>query len=148
MTKTVIMDSTAGADNADNKLVDLGAKAAAKKQEKVVDLGAGAAGLPARAVKNGDGTITLPLRLPVSIKVRDLNDKETEERFDAFTFHYLKGADIRAIQAAKPEMANIVAFSRSTGINQAIMDGVFDDLHIADINDGAAIMSFFTNGGQ
>lgn len=106
-----------------------------------------AAELPARAIKNANGTVTLPLRVPVSVRVRDHAGKERTDTYRELTFSYLTGGDIRAIQTATKDMASVVSFARATKTSQAVMNAIFDKLHAADIRDGDQIMSFFVQGG-
>ncbi|KAA6204502.1 MAG: hypothetical protein DU429_07555 [Candidatus Tokpelaia sp.] len=144
--KEVIMDAelvtAAGIEPQADIVIDETAAAGAA----VVDEAAGDEALPARAIRNANGTITLPLRFPVSVKVKKANGTIAEEKYDRLTFHYLTGADVRAIMTAPKDMANITTFSRATKINQAVMNVLFDQLHVADINDGVKIMAFFTEG--
>lgn len=103
--------------------------------------------LPKLAIKNADGTVTLPLRLKVDVRIRDHNGKERTDTYDKLTFHHLTGADIRAVQAAAKDMVNVVAFARATKISQNVMNVLFDKMHGADVNDGGEIIAAFMNGG-
>jgi hypothetical protein len=103
--------------------------------------------LPATAVVNDDGSITLPLLEPVKITVRK-DGKERERVFSSLTFHRLKGSDIQAIAAASKEKDTVVTFARSTRTMQAIMNAVFDELDAADIMDGGKIINHFLTSGR
>lgn len=103
--------------------------------------------LPDNAVQNADGSVTLSLLYPQTLKVKK-GDKVREENYDKLTFHRLNGADQRAIAAATDSMLNVVAFSRSTRISQAIMNVLFDKMDAADITAGAQVFSHFLGSGR
>lgn len=104
--------------------------------------------LPKHAKRNGDGSVTLPLLYPKTLKTK--KDGRVRERpFKELVFHRLTGADQRAISAASEEMQNVVAFSRSTRLNQAIMNALWDKLDAADIAAGGQVINnFFAGSGQ
>ncbi|MBD8554920.1 hypothetical protein IFT84_10330 [Rhizobium sp. CFBP 8762] len=102
--------------------------------------------LPDHAVRNLDGSVTLPLRFPVTIKSQK-GGKITERRFEHLVFHRLVGADQRAIAAVADEHMAPVSFARSTRLNQAIMNALFDRMDVADIASGGQVLNhFLTNG--
>lgn len=102
--------------------------------------------LPARAIENGDGTVSLPLLYPKSVMTKK-DGKIRERAFKQLTFHRLTGADQRAIAAASEEMMSVVAFAQSTKISQAVMNKLFDKMDAADIADcGRVLNSFLTSG--
>lgn len=102
--------------------------------------------LPPHAAKNSDGSVTLPLLYPRDLQIRKLGKVRTEQ-YKSLTFHRLNGADQRAIAATSEEMMSIVAFARSTRINQAVMTALFDRMDGADIAAaGQVLNSFFATG--
>jgi len=99
--------------------------------------------LPKGASRNDDGSVTLTLIKPVDVQIRDQSGKVRTDTYDSLTFHHLTGADLRAIRAAKAGDENIVAFARATRISEAVMNRLFDKMHIADINAGGEVMASF-----
>lgn len=104
-------------------------------------------GLPSRAIENGDGTITLPLREPVEIQVRSARSGTRMENFDALTFHRLTGADLNAITAASKETQPIVLLARSARVREPIMKAVWTRMDAADISDALRTVDHFFGSG-
>ncbi|MFG1466826.1 hypothetical protein V5F77_28895 [Xanthobacter sp. DSM 24535] len=104
--------------------------------------------LPKRAVMNPDGSITLPLRLPVAVRSRSQQGTERTEEFKALTFHRLVGADLRAITSAATASQPVVMLARSARIREAVMNVAFDKMDAADIADATAVVAHFFDGGQ
>lgn len=103
--------------------------------------------LPKHAVLNRDGSVSLPLHYPVTIKSRKNGDvKETE--YTELRFHRMTGADQRAIAAASEEAQAVVSFGRSTRINQAIMNALFDKMDTSDVYAGARVIGNFLTSGR
>lgn len=113
----------------------------------VVDEDAELGELPARAIRNPDGTITLPLRKPVTLTIRNSRGGERAETHEKLTLRDLTGADFRAIQAASPAAQGIVTLARSTGIREAVMNALYDRMVAADIVDAAACAFSFLGDG-
>lgn len=107
-----------------------------------------AGGLPARAVTNADGSITLPLRHPVTLQIKSSTSGVRSDTFAKLTFGRLTGGDIRAIQSASKESQPVVMFARSTRTRDAVMAVLFDKLDAADIVDGSKIIDVFLGGGR
>lgn len=103
--------------------------------------------LPDTAVRNANGTITLPLRYPVTIRSKK-DEKIRETRYADLTFHRLTGKDQRAIAAASDETQALVSFSQSTKINQAVMNALWDKMDLSDITNGGKVLNHFLNSGQ
>ena len=102
--------------------------------------------LPKGAVRNADGSVTLELRFPRTIKSKK-GGKISETVHDRLVFHRLTGADQRAIASASEEMMSVVAFSRSTRINQAVMNALWDKMDGADLTAGGQVINnFFASG--
>jgi hypothetical protein len=103
--------------------------------------------LPARAIRNGDGSITLPLLFPVTLTVRSAQRGTRSEAYASLTLHPLVGADLRAVQAASKESQPVVMLARSARIREGVMNVLFDKMAGRDINDASDIVdSFFGNG--
>lgn len=103
--------------------------------------------LPASAIVNDDGSVTLPLIEPVTITHRK-DGKEKSVVYSSLTFHRLKGADIQAIAAASKEKDTVVTFARSTRMPQFVMNVLFDELDAADIVDGGKVINHFLTSGR
>ncbi|KNY13607.1 hypothetical protein AKG11_28120 [Shinella sp. SUS2] len=103
--------------------------------------------LPAQAVRNLDGTVTLPLAYPQTITSRK-DGKIRERKFDQLVFHRLNGADQRAIQAASEEMLAVVAIGQSTKINQAVMNRLYDKMDASDIANAGQVLNHFLASGR
>jgi hypothetical protein len=103
--------------------------------------------IPRRAVRNADGTITLPLRYPVTLAIRSSRAGVRTEKYEALTFHRLTGADIRAVQSSSKDSQPIVMLAKSSRIRDAVMNVLFDKMDGGDIADASAVVdSFFGNG--
>lgn len=116
----------------------------------VVDEDAALGGeLPAHAVRNDNGTVTLTLRKPVTLTIRNSRGGERSETYAELTFRDLNGADFRAIGAAAPAAQQVVTLARSTGIREAVMNALFDKMTGADIIDaGQCALSFLPDSAR
>lgn len=103
--------------------------------------------LPDQAILNADGTVTLSLVYPQVVSSRKDN-KIHHRDFKSLTFHRLNGGDQRAIAAASDQMQTVVAFSRSTRINQAVMNALFDKMDMADITNAGRVLNYFLTSGR
>ncbi len=103
--------------------------------------------LPAHAIENADGSITLPLFQKVEIATRKDGKVRTQEHED-LTFHRLNGADMRAISSTSEDMQSVMTFARSTRIPVMVMTAIFDKLDMADIADGGRILNHFLTRGR
>ncbi len=99
--------------------------------------------LPARAVPNGDGTVTLALLAPVTLTVKT-GRGSSEEVYAELTFHELTGRDLRQIAQAKADMQTVVALACATRISVARMNALFDLLKQKDVTAAAAVISFLS----
>lgn len=97
--------------------------------------------LPARAVRNDDGSITLPLIEPVKLTIKTAAGQR-EETYDALTFREMRGINLRLIAQAPPEKQTVVALAQATGIKQHRMDPLFDNMLARDVTAAAAVISF------
>jgi hypothetical protein len=102
--------------------------------------------LPDDAVRNADGSVTLPLHFPVAIRTKK-DGKVKEKAYRELVFHRLVGADQRAIAAVSDEHTTVVTFSRSTRINQAIMNAIFDKMDLADVARAGRVLNHFLSSG-
>ncbi len=103
--------------------------------------------LPDIAVRNANGTVTLPLLYPVTIRSQK-DGKIREKEYAELTFHRLTGKDQRAIATASDETQGMVSFSQSTKINQAVMNALWDKMDLGDIANGGKVLNHFLNSGQ
>lgn len=102
--------------------------------------------LPAAAVLNDDGSITLVLRKPVTV-LRKTASGERSELIEQMTFHRLTGADMRAVAAVTDINAQIVLMARSARMREAVMGKIFDAMDAADVVDaGLCVERFFGTG--
>lgn len=105
--------------------------------------------LPARARRNDDGSITLPLRVSVPVTIRKNGQDTHTETYASFTFHRLNGADFRAISSQKSdEGKSVVLLARSARVREQIMNAVFDRMDAVDISDAIAVVSTFLSSGS
>lgn len=118
---------------------DIGAPAASTVVDD--DAEAKKATLPARAIRNDDGSITLPLIRPVTLTVKSAAGQR-EETYDALTFREMTGLNLRMIAQAPPEKQTVVALAQATGIKQHRMDPLFDNMLARDVTAAAAVISF------
>lgn len=105
-------------------------------------------GIPARAIRNEDGSITLPLLTPVTLRFRRAGtDQVREETTEQLVLHRLTGKDLRAISAAKKDQA-IIAVARSARIAEPKFNAVFDQMDGADASAAIAVAGYFLGAGQ
>jgi hypothetical protein len=103
--------------------------------------------LPDHAVKNADGSITLPLLYPVVLKFRRPSGDIREESLAELVLHRLTGADMRAISSSNRDGLSTVAIARSARINEAKMNAWFDRMDGADtVAAGQVVAHFLGNG--
>jgi hypothetical protein len=102
--------------------------------------------LPREAIRNDDGSVTLPLYYPKTLTTKK-DGKVREREFASLTFHRLNGADQRAISAAEEKDLAVVSFARSTRFNQAVMNALFDKMDAADIANGGRVLNHFLTSG-
>lgn len=103
--------------------------------------------LPQRAVRNRDGSVTLPLLYPQTITSRK-DGKIRERVFGELVFHRLTGADQRAIAAAGEADMAVVAIGQSTKVNQAVMNKLYDKMDAADITAAGQVLNHFLASGR
>jgi len=115
--------------------------------EVIDEDGDGLDDLPKRATTNDDGSVTLPLLFKRTLTTKK-DGKIRDREFTELTFHRLAGADTRAIAAASAEMVTVVAFARSTRLNQAVMNALFDKMDAADITDAGRVLNNFLSSGR
>ncbi|MHC2481344.1 hypothetical protein [Rhizobium leguminosarum] len=102
--------------------------------------------LPKEAIRNADGSVTLPLFDKVTLRTK--KDGKVKDRvFTELVFHRLVGADQRAIAAVSDEHQVVTSFARSTRLNQAIMNALYDKMDLADITRGGQVLNHFLKNG-
>ncbi len=105
-------------------------------------------GLPKHARPLEDGSIELPLFVPVTLRYRKPGASEVrEERIDRLVLRRLNGADMRAVAAASPAAAQVVAIARSARIPEPKFNKVFDMMDAADANAAGMVVAHFLKNG-
>jgi hypothetical protein len=104
--------------------------------------------LPKRARRNVDGTVTLTLEYPQTLRVSQRGGEAIrEERYTELVFHRMNGADLAAIAAASKESQLKVSVMRSLRLNQAVVAKLFDKLDAADASAACEVAGFFLGSG-
>lgn len=133
-TDAVLDETTEKETGADGKIID-------ETRDDVFQL-------PEGATQNADGTVTLRLQHPVTVKIKKATGEIREEKYSSLTLRPFTGADLRAIQSTSAEMQNIVTFSRAAGIREVVMNSLYDRMNATDIIKAAEIMNAFITGGR
>lgn len=97
--------------------------------------------LPPQALRNADGTITLPLKRPVTLTIKNATG-ERKETVTELTFHEMSGIDLRLIAQAAPDMQTIVTMARATRMPTHRMSVLFDRMLGRDVTAAVAVVSF------
>ena len=128
-------------------VIDEDAPVATVKITDIVDEDADTSdALPDHAILNDDGSVTLPLHYPVSLKIKK-GDKVRDEVYSELVFYRFTGADQMAINGTSDKSRNMVMFSRSTRIREQLMKPIYDRMDASDITAGGQVMiTFFTSG--
>lgn len=134
-------------------IVDLDAPAASAPAPEpgvvVIAEGEGPDGLPARAERQADGSIILPLAHPVTLRFRRAGGEEVrEEHYEQLHLHRLTGKDMRAVTAASREAQVVVALARSARIPEPKMNPIYDLMDGADAGDAMAVVAYFLGSGR
>lgn len=108
--------------------------------DDIVDLDAPLANGQDRSLEaHADGTQTLRLRHPVSVRLRQGGAERVEETVQ-LTFRRCNGSDLRAMGAARNDIErSAILFTRMAGISMAL----YDRLDSEDIEAGMAVISGF-----
>lgn len=104
--------------------------------------------LPPGAARQDDGTVRYTLQYPCVVKYRRPSGDIREESVTELHLHRLTGADMRAVQAAKSDAGIVVAIARSSRINEAKMNLIFDRMDGADAAAVGGIVSDFLGTGR
>jgi len=102
--------------------------------------------LPARAVLNADGSVTLPLKYPQTIKTKK-NGKVRARNFDVLVLHRLNGVDRRVIGSASDDLMSATALARMARMNQAVANRLDQLMDISDTNAVGQVLANFTSTG-
>lgn len=125
---------------------EMSVSATASVAEDVIDEKP-AANLPKGAVLNPNGTVTLKLAAPVSLKTRNSAGVVTETVYDSFTLRRFNGADQRAIRQLTGDAMTIEMFARAANVRNPVMNALYDRMDAYDIGRiGEVIEYFFLNG--
>lgn len=103
--------------------------------------------LPSHAKLNHDGSVTLPLKFPRIVHSKK-DGKIRERVFKELVMHRLAGADLRAIGAASDETMTPIAFARTTRLNQAVMNRLYDLMDGSDITACGQVLNYFLGNGR
>ncbi len=104
--------------------------------------------LPVGATRAADGSVTLPLRYPVTLKYRDGGSGDVrEEHYESFRFRRLTGADLRAIAGADAADRQAVAIGRAADVRPALMQRLFDRMDAADAIACGQVVAYFLATG-
>ena len=102
--------------------------------------------LPPHAVQNDDGSVTLPLRYPVTLRFKR-GDKITEEMHAELRMHRMTGADLNAIGAAADGSRIAVSVARSARMSELKFKPIFERMDASDARAAAEVVNhFFSNG--
>ena len=104
--------------------------------------------LPKRAVRNDDGTITLPLRMPVTLTVKRPSQGAQSETFDHLTFHAMTGADLAQISVVSDENRGAALVARSAQEPLAVVVAMFRKMDARDARDAQVCAGFFISDGE
>ncbi len=105
--------------------------------------------LPANAVVNADGSVTLTLRWPAGIKFKGADGSVREESVgETLVFQRLRGGDLRAMMKADGSDASLVLFNRSTRLGDGRGPLTFDALDADDASAAMEIVSFLAGFGR
>jgi hypothetical protein len=105
-------------------------------------------GLPANALLNDDGTITLRLTWPAAIKFKSADQTVREEPIEDLVFHRLRGGDLRAMMNAKGDDASLLLFTRSIKKGDGRGPLIFDALDAIDARAALKIIGFLSGAGD
>lgn len=127
-------DAEIGRSSRDGAVIEEGGEEAASKAAK----------LPARAVRNDDGSYTLPLLKPVELKIKKSGVVIRTENVDELRLRELTGADMRIILQASADMQPVTTLARAADIATQRMVVIFDNMGARDIAAATAIVSFLS----
>jgi hypothetical protein len=104
--------------------------------------------LPPRAIRNADGSITLPLLVPVMLKWR-VGDAGVvrEEHYDELVMHRLNGAMLRAIQNSSKDSVIVVGIAQMTRMSVARVNLLWDRMDGADCMAAGKVLNHFLENG-
>ena len=92
---------------------------------------------PPRAVRNANGSVTLPLAFPQTVR---------GQRFAELTFHRFTGADVSVLGSVPQKSQLGVTLARATKLRTSVGKALFRQLDMADVNDAAGIITTFCFG--
>ncbi len=104
--------------------------------------------LPKHAKLNDDGTVTLPLFVPVSLKYASAaGGVVKEDNFTEFNMRRLTGGDMELIQGAGAGQAANVAIALSAGIQRQMFKVLSKKMDGADLQAAGAVVTYFLTNG-
>lgn len=102
--------------------------------------------LPPGVARNADGSLTLKLAYPVTLRWRK-GGSTSEDVFDTLVLHRLTGADRRVIATAKPDEVSVTAIARSARMPVARMLAIYDRMDAADASAAEDAVVFLSRSG-
>ena len=135
----VVIDDT---DEAAGAIANTATDAIVIETEDGEDLGK--AELPDRATLNDDGSVTLKLVKPVTLRIKTGSGKERDEVYESLAFHELTGLDIRLASQESDEIKRTIVFlARATRMSVARMNVLFDRLSSRDVKGATDVIAYF-----
>lgn len=128
--------------------IDLGAPEGAAHGDEVPELREGPdLDLPAGAVPNPDGSVTLTFEEPARIAFRPVGGGEPrEETFDHFDLKRLKGAQLRRVLDAAPARKANLLLSLSSGISEAKLALLYPRMEAPDLMAARMVLNVLIEG--
>jgi hypothetical protein len=104
--------------------------------------------LPKHARLNDDGTVTLPLFVPQTIKyTSSVGGQVKEDTFTEFTMRRFNGGDMEIIQGAGGAQAANVAVAISAGISRPLFKVLAKKMDGADLQAAGDVVIYFLKNG-
>lgn len=104
--------------------------------------------LPPHAVRNDNGSVTLPLLHPQELRFRNSSGAERSESYKELTLHRLNGGDLIAIGNQAEGSRAWFAIARSARMAPNKMKVLFERMDGVDCKACGDVVSFFLDAGQ
>ena len=125
----------------DRVVVDRLSAARADSEDEDVVVAGGAMTLPEGAEQNADGSVTLTLAYPITLRTRIAgSDVVHEEPITELVLHRLSGADMRRIMATRKAMG-AMALARSSRLTPARMALIAARMDASDVSAANAVVA-------
>jgi hypothetical protein len=104
--------------------------------------------LPKHAKLNDDGTVTLPLFVPTSIKYQaGAGGVVKEDSFSEFTMRRFNGGDMEIIQSVSSSKSGYTAIAISAGIARPLFNVLAKKMDGADLQAASDVVIYFLKNG-